>query len=77
MRKNGDDENRSDVGLVYIFELENGLWVEKAQFHLQIITRHRFFRMISLPVENYLTIGTTGVGNGGFGICLPNGTGWV
>ena len=27
--KNGDDDNRSDVGLVYVFEYENGQWIEE------------------------------------------------
>ena len=27
--KNGDDDNRSDVGLVYVFELKDGLWQEE------------------------------------------------
>ena len=51
--------------MVYIFELENGLWVEKSTISPPNNYSSQIFSHDISASENYLTIGTTGVGNGG------------
>ena len=63
--KNGDDGNRSDVGLVYVFEYDgNGNWVEKSVIAPPNASDNQNFSHDISAIDNLLTVGTTGIGSG-------------
>ena len=71
--KNGDDDNRSDVGLVYVFEYENGQWIEKSIITPPNQNSSQIFSHDISARENFLVVGTTGIGNSGLAYVFKKG----
>ena len=63
--KNGDDDNRSDVGLVYVFELKDGLWQEKVVIAPPNNELNQVFSHDISVKDEFLVIGVTGISETG------------
>ena len=63
--KNGDDDNRSDVGLVYVFELIDGLWQEEVVIAPPNHELNQVFSHDIAVKDEFLVIGVTGISETG------------
>jgi hypothetical protein len=70
--KYGDD-NRSDVGSVYVFELSGGTWMERTKLNPPNNFSSQVFSQDLVAMDNLLVVSATGIGEGGISYVFKMG----